>query len=822
MASALGFHLLPSTGEFSYDTVAYTGKRSTETSFVGINTYYAPGGSKTDYSYALDQLQAAHPETTTISLVASWFCDGTTAGSCNVYPSTTYINGSFQKAAGGSDHWRCSGLIETTSGLIPIPTSGGSFMYGGTPSDQSLVRCIQDLKTRGFKVVFYPFLLLTASGEPWRGRITFSPDVSSAATAAVNAFLGSATTAQFTRDTTNLTVGYSGSPTDWTYRRMILHYANLCVIAGGVNLFVIGSEMRGLEAIRGPAWTKAGTLDGNGHAVWDYPFVAGLVTLANDVRSVFNSAGLTKSLSSLANLVTYSADWSDWMGFQHSGANGQWPHLDSLYASSNIDLVSLDNYMPMSDWTTSETGLDALNWTATAPSSWPPSVPTSVGLGLSGSPTLYSKPYLKANIEGGEKFNWFYSDSNNLGVGFDLSGSGLLVSLPEGDRASQTRQPYYANQQILANKQFRWWWKNTHQAVYDTGSEWVPQGAVTPWVAQSKPIIFLEYGVPAVDKGSNQPNVFYAPGSTESYTPYWSIWNTLPGGGYAPLRDETISELALEAFYEYWNTDGHNETSSGGVQLLLTPLCCLWNWDARPWPTFPARSDIWGDTGNWLAGNWANGRGPSLPPIAPNADPTPGSYPTFPSLAVQGWSTIVRPRMSSGIAERVSGRSARVQQRAYALYEFEFAFDLLRADAAHLEFQQVAGFYAEQGGQALPFWVSPPNFGRTTGQSIGTGDGTTTTFRLVRSLGAYVEPVQAVSGVSAVYLNGVSQSSGWSLSTGFYPSVVFATAPIAGAAVIADFTALWLCRFSEDVADFENFMALLWKFGTCKLQTVRP
>ena len=42
------------------------------------------------------------------------------------------------------------------------------------------MRCIQDLKSRGFKVIFYPFLLMTAAGLPWRGRITYSPDVSSA------------------------------------------------------------------------------------------------------------------------------------------------------------------------------------------------------------------------------------------------------------------------------------------------------------------------------------------------------------------------------------------------------------------------------------------------------------------------------------------------------------------------------------------------------------------------------------------------------------------------------------------------------------------
>ena len=116
------------------------------------------------------------------------------------------------------------------------------------------------------------------------------------ATAAVDAFLGPAATTDFTPDPVNLTVAYSGSPTDYTYRRMILHYAWLMTVAGGVDLFMIGSELRGLETIRGPAWTRAGTTDGSGYAIWDYPFVAGLQALADDVRTIFDSQSLTKNL----------------------------------------------------------------------------------------------------------------------------------------------------------------------------------------------------------------------------------------------------------------------------------------------------------------------------------------------------------------------------------------------------------------------------------------------------------------------------------------------------------------------------------------------
>ena len=96
----------------------------------------------------------------------------------------------------------------------------------------------------------------------------------------------------------NLTVDYTGAAGlfDWTFRRMILHYANLCVVAGGVDLFVIGSELRGLEILRGPTWTKSGGVDGSGNAIWDYPMVAPLNALANDVRTTFDSAGFTKNL----------------------------------------------------------------------------------------------------------------------------------------------------------------------------------------------------------------------------------------------------------------------------------------------------------------------------------------------------------------------------------------------------------------------------------------------------------------------------------------------------------------------------------------------
>jgi len=769
--TVVGAHLLPSTGEFAYDIYPAVGFEKGSTGFANatvLNFFSNPAGTQpTDYTNAINQFVAAHPECQTISLVVAWFFNSEDASTCNIYPSTNFILGAFEQVTSGTFvpiHWMVSGLTEQNTGLIPLPALPGttSFVYGGTPSDQSVVRCLQDLKSRGFKIVFYPFLLGTSSGFPWRGRITSQNDLTAGATADVSTFMGSAAVGDYVRDTVNLTVGYTGNPYDWTYRRMILHYANLCIVAGGVSLFVIGSELRGLEILRGPGWTEAGTMDGSGKAVWDYPMVAALSTLASDVRSTFDSAGFTKNATTFENLVTYSPDWSSWMGWQHttgpggSTIGGQWPHLDSLYANPNIDFVSYDNYLPLTDMTTEPNGggLDAVNWQVPAYSApWPPTPATMNGLGLTGPADIYLAAYLKRGIEHGQYFDWFYDDSDSPGTGnghgLDPFGSDMQVSLPEGDRLAQSRTQYFPNQEILANKQVRWWWNNTHQAVYDNGdgTGFSPHGPQTEWVPNSKSTIMLEYGFAACDKSTNQPNVFFDPKSTESFTAFWSIWDPSNEGGYTPRRDDSIQAAALEAVYEYWNTDGNNETV-GGIEMIQFLFCCVWNIDARPFPTFPLNSSAWGDTGDWQQGLSINGgisaRTPTPPP-APTPPPGAGTYQTFPSLATLAWSVHVRPRFSTLIAQHVSGRETRGQLYANPLYEFELTYEILRSASAFQELQTIAGFFAEMSGQNMPFWFTPDE-------------------------------------------------------------------PSGGP---------FLCRFADDVQDFEEFMTMLWKLQTVRLQQVR-
>jgi hypothetical protein len=145
-----GVHLLPSTGEFTYDTVAYLGQRVTEASLTSINRYANGGpsagtGTTTDYTIALNNLQAQFPGCTTVSLVVAWFGNSTDVTACQIYPSTTYIGGAFKRASGASDVWRCSSLTQSSPGLIAIPTNSAGFIYGGTHPRSEIARAARRL-----------------------------------------------------------------------------------------------------------------------------------------------------------------------------------------------------------------------------------------------------------------------------------------------------------------------------------------------------------------------------------------------------------------------------------------------------------------------------------------------------------------------------------------------------------------------------------------------------------------------------------------------------------------------------------------------------
>lgn len=549
-----GIDLIPGSTEFGYDPqvqIKDLGSGRTGPENQNNNSGYS------DWDLALDQLADSCPDCGSVALVVSWFGSDLRAAHCLIRPGVE----TYDKIT-APDAWSVSGVVRGTAYLVS--QSGGAPAFGGTPSDGSVIRAIQDLKARGYRVLFYPFVMMDiaagnslpdpysgAAGQPlypWRGRITCepapgeagSPDNSAAVTAQVNAFFGGAAVSDFTASA--MSVGYSGAP-EWSLRRMILHYAHLCALAGGVDGFLIGSELRGLTQLRA----------GGG----SYPAVAQLKTLAADVRAVLASAK-----------ISYAADWSEYFGHHPNDGSGDvYFHLDPLWADPNIDFIGIDNYMPLSDWRDGEAHLDAAE-----------------------APAIYDLDYLKGNIAAGEGYDWYYAS--------------------QSDRENQIRTPItdgaYGKHWVFRYKDLWNWWGNTH--VNRPGG--IEAGSATEWVAQSKPVWFTEIGCPAVDKGTNEPNKFIDVKSSESGAPHFS----------SGRPDDLIQRRYLQAVHQFWdpaNTEyvaGNNPLSTvyGGPMVDPDNLH-VWSWDARPWPDFPARGSLWADAGNWRLGHWVNGRLGAVP-----------------------------------------------------------------------------------------------------------------------------------------------------------------------------------------------------------------
>lgn len=535
--------LIPGTGEYALATQPeHYGAGPGVNQSANVNT---PSG-KTDFLTSLDNLAGDLPNCGSALLVSCWFGDDLRVGNCTLMPKVEQ-----DQSNGQVTPWVVSGQGRGSTGVVPYVD--GKPVYGGTPNDAAMMDAIAALHAQGKEVVFYPFILMEQldgntlpdpySGQagqavlPWRGRITSSlapgvagsPDGAQAAADEVTAFFGTAQVSDFAA--TGASVTYSG-PVEWSYRRFILHYAHLCAAAGGVDAFCIGSEMRGMTQIRG--------------AGGSFPAVDALVTLAADVRSILGAA--TK--------ITYAADWSEYFGYHPQDGSGDVLfHLDPLWASDDIDMIGIDNYMPLSDW---RDGFDHADAAAGA---------------------IHDLNYLQGNIEGGEGYDWYYDG-------------------PQA-RDAQRRTPIedgaYDEPWVFRYKDIRNWWSNAHHNRVGGTRDAAP----TPWVAQSKPVWFTEYGCAAIDKGTNQPNKFLDPKSSESSLPHYS----------SGARDDTIQGQYLRAMNAYWRDAENNPVS----EIYEAPMIDMahahvWAWDTRPYPYFPANGELWSDGANYARGHWLNGR----------------------------------------------------------------------------------------------------------------------------------------------------------------------------------------------------------------------
>ncbi|MFC7290881.1 baseplate multidomain protein megatron [Hirschia litorea] len=517
-------NMIPGSGEFAYATDIVR-RVIREGEETPENMHNGMGES--NFIASLEQAMAELPNLAHVNLIIGWFGNDLRCGECLIRPGVEIADKETYPL-----QWHVAGQNREHAYLISQDNLGRS-SYGGTPDDASVLQAIAALKQRGIRVTLYPFLFMDV--PPANGL----PDPYGSEEQAAFPWRGRITCSQgaemsaqaqlevdaFFGDT--LATDFDGNQyqgSDAWRYRRFILHYADLARRAGG----VDAFLIGAEMV---GLTRVRSARGT------YPATNHWISLAEQVRLMVGASCK----------ISYAADWTEYGAYvPQDGRNDTDFPLDDLWASPDIDFIGVDWYPPMADWRNGNTHLDA----------------------LAGWSHIYDSAYLSENIEGGEAYDWYYANAE--------------------DRLNQIRTPItdagYGEAWVYRQKDIRNWHRHLHYPRVGG----VRAIAPTRWVAGEKPLRFIEFGCPAVDKGPNQPNVFYDPKSSENALPYNS----------SGARDDVVQRHVIEGFCEYWRND----------PILDGDGISIWAWDARPFPHWPTRSDIWGDGDNWTFGHWLNGR----------------------------------------------------------------------------------------------------------------------------------------------------------------------------------------------------------------------
>lgn len=185
-----------------------------------------------------------------------------------------------------------------------------------------------------------------------------------------------------------------------------------------------------------------------------------------------------------------------------------------------------------------------------------------------------------------------------------------------------------------------------------------------------------------------------------------------------------------------------------------------------------------------------------------------------PGLTLPGLSFDISksPRFNTIIQKAASGLEYRVALQQYPLWDFILSYELLRSDS-YAELQTLMAFYVARQGAFDSFLFADPDDSKATAQvcynpsNSNVGDGTNTTFQMMRSYGGFVEPVQNPNVITSVMLNG-TPTSAYTQTSGL---ITFTTAPGVGVLVTWTGTFYYRTRFLADTIEFSKFYNNMWE-----------
>ena len=158
----------------------------------------------------------------------------------------------------------------------------------------------------------------------------------------------------------------------------------------------------------------------------------------------------------------------------------------------------------------------------------------------------------------------------------------------------------------------------------------------------------------------------------------------------------------------------------------------------------------------------------------------------FPKVRGLGWIITKNPTFSTEIQSSLAGREVRVQNFQNPIWEFTLAYEYLlndprsRDENEQTPLETLVGFFLARGGQFDDFLLNESDLTQRledsvfTGQPIGTGDGSTKNFQLVRNFGGFLEACQNPANQAAtIYDDGtLAASRGYGLHHHQWPGAV--------------------------------------------------
>lgn len=210
------------------------------------------------------------------------------------------------------------------------------------------------------------------------------------------------------------------------------------------------------------------------------------------------------------------------------------------------------------------------------------------------------------------------------------------------------------------------------------------------------------------------------------------------------------------------------------------------------------------------------------------------STPWFPDLPGFAWGRTRSPKLNTLIQTSASGLEARQALQTLARREWKLIFNYLREGTPWFDVETLEGLYLAQTGPLSTMLFRDQYQNACVGQSIATGDGSTVTYQLQRTIQGYDEPVfvldtrgSATYGpytrpaalTPQAYVSGSPVSATFANETGIM--TLASASGTSGNPITATFSYGFRVRFEDDSIDFDNLWGAVNEMKELKLIQTR-